>query len=762
MKIGEITIRISDCTEGIYLRWWYNGWHYFNFQNGYEVSMGSESMDTHITRLFSRIAKIERPTRIKAKYSYQITLSGITPGNIEGFTGLLLAEKVEQYEDYKWYEVEITRGDHLIKNASDNSYIFDFEITRKDQPYTPTVYLNTLKLYIGDTLCDLDDDEVVPINKQVNDIAEMQDRQSDFTSQFKIRKTRAMRALFELSGEIGANTIFPYQRQPCRLVQSGVEMITAGNMILDKSDDMYYYVSIYSGNLGFFNDIEGLTIKDVTLANYDWTIANIKAGHDAVALPDYLFPLCEPSDDSGIAPIRLAGNTIEMYGGYTWMFVNVRTIWDLIFSKSGYTCIGGILTDNKFNGLFIPLSSTKITDTDSFLYSVWWTGYRVAVAEPIAFPGAILFNGTEAFRTGHYIVPYDGTYKFQVYAPTLCTITLQIGAAVVETFTVISGGILVDLYEVEYDANAGDDLMVWVTAAVYPFYFYSIAVTEIEDAAIAYSSTVTPTNHLPAISQQDFLKLICNMFGLIPEVTPRDRTIYFWNYDELYDNIAIARDWSAYLSEREDENEFKFGDYAQNNIMLYRESGDVKIDNGKGIMQINDETLPLEKEVINLPVSTCDEVIVGTTIPTTMSRIAFNKYDNKAGTYVQQETIDPRIVFIKRATGREYIVWDDEPMVNNDLTIDDPRIACSLEVAFSTLIPSEKNVGYSGLSRLLTKTNLRRIKFNLPVYEVAGLKHYIPIYLSQYRAYFYVNKINNYISGKLCTVDLIQLWTGNI
>jgi hypothetical protein len=37
------------------------------------------------------------------------------------------------------------------------------------------------------------------------------------------------------------------------------------------------------------------------------------------------------------------------------------------------------------------------------------------------------------------------------------------------------------------------------------------------------------------------------------------------------------------------------------------------------------------------------------------------------------------------------------------------------------------------------------------------LHHYIPIYLSQYKAYFYVNKINNYVPGKLCTIDLIKL-----
>jgi hypothetical protein len=29
--------------------------------------------------------------------------------------------------------------------------------------------------------------------------------------------------------------------------------------------------------------------------------------------------------------------------------------------------------------------------------------------------------------------------------------------------------------------------------------------------------------------------------------------------------------------------------------------------------------------------------------------------------------------------------------------------------------------------------------------------------LKQYKAYFYVNKINNYVPGKLCIIDLIKL-----
>src|ERR1035437_78049 len=374
--ISSITIPISRCTTGIYLRWWYNGFHYFNFTNGYEITMQTESMGTQVVRLFSRISKIERPTKLKAEYSYQVTLEGITAGNIPGFEGLLLAEKVEQYESGVWREVEITRGEHVIKDENAPGYIFNFEIRRKELPNTPAVFQKSQHLYINDTEWDLDEDEVIPINKQVNDIAEMQDRQSDFTAQFKIRKTRAMRDLFELSGEPGANTSFPYVQQSCKYVSNGVEMITGGYMILDKGDDQYYYASIYSGNLNFFKQIELLKLTDLSLAstNHTWNLTDINTSQTTDK--DYLYPLCEPSDDGGMTPVRLVGNTTELFGGWIWPFVKVKKIWDEIFLTAQFTPDGDILINDTFLKLFMPIVNLSPSNISvvQWLYSLVWNG----------------------------------------------------------------------------------------------------------------------------------------------------------------------------------------------------------------------------------------------------------------------------------------------------------------------------------------------------------------------------------------------------
>jgi hypothetical protein len=807
MKIGAIKILISNCNTGIYLRWFYNGWHYFNFTNGYTIQMRTESMDTQVTRFFSRISKIERPTRLKAEYSYQITLEGIAPKDVGGFLGLLLAEKVEEWGGNRigsvtadstlitvdttfitadtfiipgiWREVEITRGDHPIRDAGAEGYYLDFEITRKELPVTSAVYQKSLKLYIGDTLCDMDDDEVVPINKQVNDIAEMQDRQSDFTATFKIRKTRAMRSLFELSGEVGASTLFPFQQNLCKLISDNIEIITNGHLFLDSVDDQYYNVAILSGNKSFFTVIDKVKITDLLLPNADhiWNYSQQRASHNLDL--DYVYPLCEPSDDGGLIYPSDTGDYCELYGGRIWPFIKIKYIWDEIFKNAGFSCEGNILTDDIFLHLFMPIVNRNSNILKKWFFSMAGIGShdfhnKYGLNRNILQGGTLIFGDNyygAFFRDlGQYYVPYNATYTVKV---TLITIganpsVFWVEGGVEQPIPLKSHRTLLQphawwrdeyIYMGDITAMAPNIDTVQITDCF--CYYWDLTITNIVDAKIGYGTDVTPHINLPDMTQSDFIKLICQMFALIPEVNTRDHIVKFWNYSELYDNISNARDWSAYLSERDDEMEFKFGEYAQNNYLRYTDSDDVIKDNGKGNMLVDDATLELEKDMVEVPISTCDWItILNNIFPVNVSRINFNKFNADTGLYDMNDEIDARIVYVdhtKSDWSPPYhktfgISAIDPPNPIFTHIITDPKFASSIEVSFPYLVTY-----YASLSRLLTHTNLRRAKFNLPVYEVAGLKHYIPIYLNQYKAYFYVNKINNYVPGKLCTIDLIKL-----
>ena len=755
-----MTILISRCTTGVYLRWYYNGWHYFNFTNGYEINLQTSHEDKQVSNYFSRILQSEHPTKINTEFTYQITLEGISEGNIPGFIGLLLAEKVEQYESGTWREVEILRGEHAIK---DGFYSIDFTITRKELPGTPAEYLISQFLYLSDTLLDIGPDEIIPLNKQTNDIAEMQDRQADFTAQFKVRKTRAMMLLFERSGEVGAVTTFPYENKTCKLIQNGIEVIPSGRLILDKSDDNYYYVSILSGNANFFKTIEQLKLGDLALAGtaHTWEAVIQKASNEGDL--DYLYTLDEPSND-GVSRISDDGDTIIMYGAYIWPFVKVKTIWDEIFLNAGFTPEGDILLNDTFLRLFMPIASLKADkqNTDAFLYA----GRNMSTRNFTNPYNQIILNeliiGDDLFLSGTYLTRYSATFTYRVYLRIVGdwpwpNVYLYENGVKVADFTLVNPEDLnltkYPIYECEYTSTTGK----FITFYVSSFWcgMSNIYVTQINNVSIGYGSAITSlNNHLPGLSQTDFIKMICNMFGLIPETNVWDRKVMFWNYLELYNNISIARDWSNYLSESQGEVKFKFGDYAQNNYLNYKESDDVLKKEGRGNFQVDDQTLPFEKDVVQLPVSTCDQVQVLTDVD--ISRINFNTWNFDTSNYDPNNTIDPRIVYVKNTQYVGSPLYEKKFRFRSPLSyeyeITNPRIASSLEIAMSSMIDN-----YAGLSRLLTETNFCRLKFNLPVYEVANLKHYIPIYLSQYKAYFYVNKINNFVQGKLCTVDLIKL-----
>lgn len=773
-----VRIDISECSAGIYLRWWFNGYHYYNFHNYYEIDLQTATMDSFVSDAFSRISKTTSPTKVKAGYSYQVTQEGISEGNADAFKSLLLSETVDQYEDGEWRGVDILRGDFNFKDADNLNYFLQFEVSRKDLPDTSTQNYSTPKLYIGDVLCDIDDDEVVPINKQVNDIAEMQDRQSDFTRQFRVKRTKPMRELFERSGEPGANPDFPYENQICKLVVDGVEIITNGDLIMNSTDDDYYYVSAYSGNLNFFKAIEGLTLNDLTLAStaHTWNIATQKTSQDTNL--DYKYMLSVPNDDGGIVD---NGTYINVYGGWMWPYVKVKAIWDEIFLNAGFTATGDIMTASnatyeKFMRLWMPIVNLEISEaeTSAYLWSLLNTDFHDFPLNSQHLPGGETLNGDTNFSyLGEYTTKFSATYKIRVYVRAWYDSVGDEHPFPVPSLELWSDGIKADdfvlntdlsdtvgadeayydqYYDIEYAADSAETLSCYINISI--VHNFSISIIDITNPVAAYSTVFTSLlDYLPNMTQTEFIKMICNMFGLVPDTIARDKEVYFWNYLELYEDMSSARDWSNYLSHEVGATEFKYGNYAQKNSLKYKDSDDVVADTGIGNFLINDETLKSIADVIQLPISTADTVVILT--DKNVARIAFNKYDNATSEYIAENKIDSRIVYRAHYAGKAIRFYDSFTGVTPDgsyattLAVD---LASNEEIAYTTLITH-----YLGLSRLLTKTTMQKLRFNLPVIEVSNLKHYIPIYLSQHNAYYYVNKVNNYISGKLCTVELIKL-----
>lgn len=99
---------------------------------------------------------------------------------------------------------------------------------------------------------------------------------------------------------------------------------------------------------------------------------------------------------------------------------------------------------------------------------------------------------------------------------------------------------------------------------------------------------------------------------------------------------------------------------------------------------------------------------------------------------------------------------DDEGHISREKN--DPSYPYIFETGTETLLSSFHLIGaYNELIGLLQKYRKVEARMLLTQMDIAAFKHTTPVYLKQYGAYFYVNKISDWEAGQICEVELIKI-----
>jgi hypothetical protein len=125
-------------------------------------------------------------------------------------------------------------------------------------------------LIINDQTVDLSDDSVIALTFQVNDLADLKDRQSTFTNSIKLPPTFNNRRVFGFP-ETGAITQDqPYKYQKVKVIQNGIETVPNGVATLT-SVNGDFETSITSGLTGFADIIgnKKISVLPFTQANFN-------------------------------------------------------------------------------------------------------------------------------------------------------------------------------------------------------------------------------------------------------------------------------------------------------------------------------------------------------------------------------------------------------------------------------------------------------------------------------------------------------------
>lgn len=651
------------------------------------------------------------------------------------------------------------------------------------------------RLYINEKEVDLSPDTVIALTFQINDLAELKDRQANFSNQFKIPKTKRNRLILGNADMVQSPTNKPYRKLPVRLFKDGLEVVTSGYAII-QSSDTFYNVTVYSGNTAFFDDLEKkLSEFDFSAFDHDFTFGNALGSNGATAgNNEYKYSIIDYGDFSN------ANRNVNMENQRPLLFM--ADILNVIIDQKGFTAGGDILEDANFKKVLVTLfngdeespyydnlkvanfydwgldppstppfpgvASLLVRDQESWTYNVrlvfridtWTNGvsrFKIHLVLPNN-SNPYNYVHTDLQGTGEFDITFSATV-FNAFGGVDVLATLE-PDVVSCTFKFHFGEI-----EGTLSPNTEPDFFLHIkrnpTTTANAFGLTGVVGIDADiDLIPEIGEPIDISRHLPNMTKGEFLQSFAQMFGILFYTDPVTNTIYLRQFKEILDAIPVSKDWSDKLhwEKNKHKTEYRIGSYAQVNNCKYKEDEndeDITLEKGNGSFSIDDETLEEEKDafVLSFAATRMERTLEDLNVPL-IRRIEDGEFTRK---------VVPRVLIddVQNITGNDIIYYQGATTANVNTNVP----LCYFQQAWKTF-----NLGfddtllqdnYSELIDILSKSKKLTLLFNLSASDISSLDHFIPVYLSQFGAYFYINKIINWTGRGMTKVELIRIQSAN-
>jgi hypothetical protein len=189
------------------------------------------------------------------------------------------------------------------------------------------------ELIINNRRVDLGENTNIGLNFSANNIGELQNRQGNFTNTFKLPNSKNNKEIFEWSHLQTTSSLMPYKKLKATYLQNGIEIVSDGIAELQSTDNDYFYLNVYSGNLDFMGAIGEATIGDLYKNDivYNWStyyVINRRYVYDYIFFPiidwreDLDFFLTNTIDVRQMLPCATMPqlfNRLSTYTGFTFV-----------------------------------------------------------------------------------------------------------------------------------------------------------------------------------------------------------------------------------------------------------------------------------------------------------------------------------------------------------------------------------------------------------------------------------------------------------
>lgn len=579
---------------------------------------------------------------------------------------------------------------------------------------------------------DLYADKNLKYTLQVNDLAEVKDRQASFTDAYDLPKTpkniQALRGL----GLPSDTSREPYRKPSCQIKIDGFDFVVNG-WIKIKETDEDFKVAVFSGIINFFKAIENKTLGtdlDLSEINHDKTVPVVKASQ---LNPFYKYLIADYNGKTHYGTDDLIVNI-----DYLIPSANIKYLWDKVFERFGFEYTGSIFDSSDFLNLWITYPK-GILDTDT---------------TPVENrTGSINYTQSSPYMTGmgefgdHLTIIQSGKYQFGLTFTLsgISNVTLsgnplkfQIWRNSVKEWeeSATANGVYNLSALINY--NTGDDLYFrwgWEVPGN-----YALTIDYDIDTAIFNVANYSFNEEFKDFQITDFVKEIFNRFALTPFADEFTNIIDFRLLTERIKAEKIV-DWSAKYIERTGES-YLFDDYAKENIFSYQYN-DKESTHSNGSIYINNQNLKESKKVYESKTYSPEKDFAPYQLgASTVNVRTFKIYDKdiKEKNGVQEisyKGLDKRFHFIK-ATAAVNSFQIGTELLGEDETATDFFMGEFSDQDWQSLI----NKFYPDLKALLNDSRIHSIDLYLDMMDLLLLDLKAIYYFEQEQQYYILNKLS--------------------
>ncbi|WP_045493445.1 hypothetical protein [Chryseobacterium sp. StRB126] len=415
---------------------------------------------------------------------------------------------------------------------------------------------------------------------QINDIAEVKDRQATYTNTFKAPKTPNNVITLGGLGIHSSSSNVPYIKPNALLKIEGFDFLTQAWIQVRSTDDEYD-IAIYSGIIEFFKKFDNKTIgdelaTDLAEINHNKNLeAVINTQNDDTLKYSYLF-----ADFNGRTHRKSDPNVINI--DFVVPSVLVSYLFDKIHSKEGYSYSGSFLSEEDYINWYI--SYPKAPEDDGSV--VYFEEIKnVTFSEPGAEESfGFTFNnggvpGIKILESGIYNIQNIGTAGLNEPIPS------GLGKLSYSFYITVNGNptngkpqlalnendIIEFYYKVDTDWNGNVGM--------------GVVIKKLEDVSF--------TGEFEDLKITEFLKDVYNILGLTPIVDNENKHINYLTNHERF-KTADNEDWSKYLISIDKETYVLGNSYGQKNIFKYKYN-DPEDNQSDGSFSIENKHLDEEK-----------------------------------------------------------------------------------------------------------------------------------------------------------------------